>query len=46
MFARIARIAVLGVALTLLGGNGMAAATSLTAQPTQVVHTAGDGHCC
>jgi hypothetical protein len=45
MFARIARIVVLGLALTVLGGNGVAAATSITA-PTHAVHMAGDDHCC
>jgi hypothetical protein len=45
MFARIARIAVLGLALTLLGGNGMAAATGVTA-PSHSLHMAGDEHCC
>jgi len=45
MFARIARVVVLGLALSVLGGNAVAAGTSVTAQ-THVVHTAGDGHCC
>jgi hypothetical protein len=45
MFARIARIAVLGLALTVLGGSGVAAATGITA-PTHMVQLADNGHCC
>jgi hypothetical protein len=45
MFARIARIAVLGLMLAVVGGNGVAAATGVTA-PTHAVHMAGDEHCC
>jgi hypothetical protein len=45
MFARIARIVVVGLALTVLGVNGVAAATTITAS-THVAHTAGDDHHC
>jgi hypothetical protein len=49
MFARIARLVVLSVALTMLGGNTVAAASGLAVHsttPTKVVHMAGDEHCC
>jgi hypothetical protein len=45
MFARIARIVVLGLALTVLGGNGVAATTGFAA-PSHSMHLAGDDHCC
>jgi hypothetical protein len=45
MFARIARIVVLGLALTMFGGNAVAAATSVST-PAHTVHMAGDDHCC
>jgi hypothetical protein len=51
MFARIARLVVLSVALTMLGGNTVAAASGLAVHsgvtaPTKVAHMAGDEHCC
>jgi hypothetical protein len=51
MFVRIARIVVLGLALTMVGGNtaavagGIAAANGHTAQ-AHVAHMAGDDHFC
>jgi hypothetical protein len=45
MFARIARIVVVGLALTVLGVNGAAAVTSAPAS-THAIHTAGDDHHC
>jgi hypothetical protein len=45
MFARISRIVVLGLALTVLGGTGVASAGSL-AGPQHAIHMAGDEHCC